>query len=54
MAVLRAASAPVNVSGRAELEDVEPGQLDRCLESLVADGLAARVDLARGTFVLAG
>jgi A/G-specific adenine glycosylase len=54
MAVLRAASAPVNVSGRAELEDVEPGQLDRCLDSLVADGLAASVDLARGTFVLAG
>lgn len=54
MAVLRAASAPVNVSGRAELEDVEPGQLDRCLESLVADGLVARADVGRGTFVLAG
>ena len=41
LAVLRAASAPVVVAGRAALEDIEPGQLDRCLESLVADGLVA-------------
>lgn len=54
MAVLRAASAPVNVTGRADLEDVEPGQLDRCLESLVADGLVTRVDVERGTYALAG
>jgi A/G-specific adenine glycosylase len=53
MAVLRAASVPVNVSARVELEDIEPGQLDRCLESLVADGLVARADVDRGTYVLA-
>mgnify|MGYP000850901635 CR=1 FL=1 len=54
MALLRDASAPVNVTGRAELDDVEPGQLDRCLASLVADGLAAIVDPERGTYALAG
>lgn len=53
MAVLRAASVPVNVSARVELEDIEPRQLDRCLESLVADGLVARADVDRGTYVLA-
>jgi A/G-specific adenine glycosylase len=53
MAVLRTATAPVNITGRVELEDVEPGQLDRCLESLVADGLIARVSVERGTFALA-
>ena len=54
MALLRDASAPVNVTGRAELDDVEPGQLDRCLASLVADGLAAIMDPERGTYALAG
>jgi A/G-specific adenine glycosylase len=53
MAVLRTASEPVNVTGRVELADVEPGQVDRCLESLVADGLVARVSVERGTFALA-
>jgi len=42
MALLRAASSPVNVTGHASLEDVEPGQLDRCLAGLLADGLATR------------
>lgn len=52
MAILRRAHAPVNVSGHASLADVEPGQLDRCLESLVEDGLARLVDNARGRFSL--
>lgn len=42
MALLRAASSPVNVSGHAALADVEPGQLDRCLDGLVEDGLVTR------------
>ncbi|WP_082100639.1 A/G-specific adenine glycosylase [Demequina maris] len=42
MALLRAASSPLNVTGHAALADVEPGQLDRCLEGLLADGLATR------------
>jgi A/G-specific adenine glycosylase len=54
MALLRAATEPVTVSGRVELEDVEPGQLDRCLESLVADGLVELVDVERGAYALAG
>lgn len=53
MAQLRDASAPLNVTGRAALEDVEPGQLDRCLASLVADGLVAQVDADRGLYSLA-
>ena len=52
MALLRMADAPVTVSGRVELEDVEPGQLDRCVESLVEDGLARLVDATRGTYSL--
>ena len=52
MAVLRAASSPVNITGHATLEDVEPGQLDRCLEGLVADGLVRVADQARGTHEL--
>ncbi|WP_084074316.1 A/G-specific adenine glycosylase [Demequina sp. NBRC 110052] len=52
MALLRAASAPVNLSGHAALEDVEPGQLDSCLESLVDDGLVREVDADRGTYAL--
>lgn len=54
MALLRAATGPLTVSGRVELEDVEPGQLDRCLESLVADGLVELVDVERGSYALAG
>ncbi|WP_174442344.1 A/G-specific adenine glycosylase [Demequina gelatinilytica] len=42
MALLRAASSGVNVSGHAALADVEPGQLDRCLDGLIADGLVTR------------
>ncbi|WP_082097182.1 A/G-specific adenine glycosylase [Demequina silvatica] len=44
MALLRAASSPLNVAGHAALADVEPGQLDRCLDGLVADGLVTRDD----------
>ena len=53
LAVLRGASGPLNVSGREELDDVEPGQLDRCLESLVADGLVAVFAAERGAYALA-
>ena len=52
MALLRTADAPVTVSGRVELADVSPGQLDRCLDSLVEDGLARLVDATRGTYSL--
>lgn len=52
MALLRAATSPVNVTGHATLEDIEPGQLDRCLDGLVADGLVRLVDHARGTYAL--
>lgn len=52
MAILRRADAPVTVSGHVDLADVEPGQLDRCLESLVEDGLARLVEAARGTYAL--
>jgi A/G-specific adenine glycosylase len=53
LAVLRDASAPVNVTGLAVLDDVGPGQLDRCIGSLVEDRLIALVDAERGTYVLA-
>ncbi len=52
LAVLRAASAPVNVTGLAVLEDIEPGQLDRCLGSLVEDRLIALVENDKGAYVL--
>lgn len=52
MALLRAAPGPVTVGGHASLEDVEPGQLDRCLASLVEDGLATLVSEQRGTYAL--
>lgn len=52
LALLRAASAPINVSGHAALEGIEPGQLDRCLDSLRADGLATLVDPGTGTYTL--
>jgi A/G-specific adenine glycosylase len=41
------------VEGRAILADVEPGQVDRCLESLLADGLVALADAERGLVELA-
>jgi A/G-specific adenine glycosylase len=50
--VLRAATSPVNVAGSATLEDVEPGQLDRCLEGLVDDGLIRFASPERGTYEL--
>lgn len=53
LAILRDADAPVHVAGRAVLDDVEPGQLDRCLDGLVADGLIALVDADRGLYALA-
>lgn len=52
MALLRAASSPVNVSGHAAVADIEPGQLDRCLESLLTDELITMVDPDRGTYRL--
>ena len=52
--VLQAAALPlVAPTARAELADVEPGQLDRCLASLTADGLVAEVDGGRGLYALA-
>lgn len=53
LAILRAADGPVVIDGRAALDDVEPGQLDRCLESLVTDGLAEINDERRGLYQLA-
>ena len=52
MALLRAASSPLNVTGHAALADVEPGQLDRCLAGLVEDGLVRIEDPDRGRYVL--
>ncbi len=52
MAILRAADAPVAIAGRAELADVEPGQLDACLESLVDDGLVREAEQGRGRYSL--
>jgi len=53
LAVLREAEAPVLIEGRAVLADVEPGQLDRCLESLLVDGLVSLVDADRGLYAFA-
>ncbi|MFV0633893.1 A/G-specific adenine glycosylase [Demequina sp.] len=52
MALLRAAHAPLNITGQASLDDIEPGQLDACLESLVGDGLVTVADEARGLYRL--
>ncbi|WP_296665282.1 A/G-specific adenine glycosylase [Demequina sp.] len=52
MALLRAATAPVDVTGHVTLEDVDPGQLDRCLESLVVDGLVRLAYADRGLYSL--
>lgn len=52
LAILRLSDAPVTITGRADLDDVEPGQLDRCLESLVADGLVRLADEERGAYSL--
>ncbi len=53
LALLRATEEPLNVAGRAALEDIDPGQLDRCLDGLVLDGLIASVDGDRGLYALA-
>jgi A/G-specific adenine glycosylase len=53
LALLRESDRPLNVAGRALLEDVDPGQLDRCLDGLVLDGLVALVDAERGRYALA-
>ena len=52
LALLRDSDGPVNVTGHASLEDVEPGQLDRCLEGLVTDRLATVANPSRGTYRL--
>ncbi|NYI42555.1 A/G-specific adenine glycosylase [Demequina lutea] len=53
LALLREADAPLIVEGRTALADVEPGQVESCLESLLADGLVALVDAERGLVALA-
>ncbi len=53
LALLRATNVPLMVEGLAALDDVEPGQVDGCLASLLADGLVALVDEERGLFALA-
>ena len=53
LALLRDAEGPMVVEGRAVLADVEPGQVDSCLESLLADGMVALVDADRGLVELA-
>jgi A/G-specific adenine glycosylase len=52
LALLRTAATPVSVTGNAALADVEPGQLDRCLEGLLADGLVRLASSERGTYEL--
>ncbi len=52
LAVLRGAGAPVSVTGSAALADIEPGQLDRCLEGLLDDSLIVRASRQRGTYGL--
>ena len=52
LALLRAAPSPINVGGSAALADVEPGQLDRCIEGLVDDGLIRVASTVRGTYEL--
>ena len=52
MALLRSSHAPLNITGQASLEDIEPGQLDACLASLVSDGLVTVADEARGLYSL--
>ncbi len=52
MALLRASHAALNLTGQASLEDIEPGQLDACLASLVSDGLVRVADEERGLYSL--
>jgi A/G-specific adenine glycosylase len=52
LALLRTAATPVSVTGNAALADVEPGQLDRCLEGLLDDGLVRLASSERGTYEL--
>ncbi|MCB2413236.1 A/G-specific adenine glycosylase [Demequina sp. TTPB684] len=53
LALLRDSPRPVNISGSALLDDVAPGQLDRCLAGLIADGLVALENPERGSYALA-
>lgn len=52
LAELRAADGEVLVEARHSLADVEPGQVERCLESLVADGLVKESSERPGWFTL--
>lgn len=52
MALLREAPEPITVTGHVALADVEPGQLDRCLASLVTDRLVTLVSEERGAYAL--
>lgn len=47
MAQLRAASEPLHIEGRADLSDIPPGQVEACLEALIADGLVTWSDPER-------
>ena len=53
LALLREADGPLNVAGWAALEDVDPGQLDKCLGGLALDGLISLFDADRGLYALA-
>ncbi len=53
LALLRESPGPLTVAGNAALADVEPGQVDRCLNTLVVDGLLALVDTERGHYAFA-
>lgn len=50
--LVRITHEPVDVSAHASLEDVDVGQLDRCLKALIADGLIRLVSAERGTYGL--
>lgn len=52
LAILRDSREPVTVLGHVSVGDVDPGQLDRCLDSLVEDGLARIVSAKHGTYTL--
>jgi A/G-specific adenine glycosylase len=53
LALLRDSQVPLTVAGSALLADVAPGQVDRCLDGLLADGLVALADPGRGRYALA-
>ncbi|WP_062070334.1 A/G-specific adenine glycosylase [Demequina sediminicola] len=52
MALLRAADAPVVLDSHPDLGDVEAEQRERCLESLVRDGLIQVQESAPATYTL--